>query len=98
MKCVYMNARYHASLLVFSRHDDHIELVKGNSYAICVRQRSFGRIEVHACAGYEMRKIEGTTIFYMDLRSFFMDWQPGNLLPDPGDDWNYKNKEASAHE
>lgn len=79
----YMSATYHAQNQVFNRVAE-IDLAKGNSYEIEVRQKMFGRIQIQVVHGYEHKPIEGSIIIYPTLFHFFKDWEPKQIASRPG--------------
>lgn len=79
----YLSAVFHGANQCFVRLPE-LDLVKGNSYELEIRQRMFGRIQVQAVHGYENKPIDGTLTIYPDLFHFFKDWQPKQMSAQPG--------------
>lgn len=79
----FMSAVYHANNIHFNRVAE-IDLTRGNTYEIEVRQKMFGRIQVQAVHGYEHKPIEGSMIVYPSLFHFFKDWEPRQVAERPG--------------
>lgn len=75
----YLSAVYHDGVSKELIGRQSVDLVKGQSYNICVRQGRFGRIIVDPCHGYEWKFYHDMTMKYPSLHHFLHDWEPRTL-------------------
>lgn len=53
--------------------------VHNHSYAVQIKTKLFGRIEIVAVHGYEAKPLEGCSAEYDNLPSFLLDWDVSNV-------------------
>ena len=75
----YLTAVYHDGVDKRLIGRQSVELVKGNTYSIMVRQGMFGRIIVDPCHGHEWKPYADMTMRYPSLHHFLHDWEPRTL-------------------
>lgn len=75
----HMTAVYHDGVNKELVGRQTVDLVKGHTYSLEVRQGWFGKIIVNPCHGHDWKHYVDMQMIYPSLHHFLHDWQPVTL-------------------